>query len=158
LEEMLQNLCNNLSISVPYKLRGDYTIEPLWNSFLSFGKKHAGFMAAAREDLDRIEEIRAVRNFAGAHWNEWAQQLTNAEAEEFCQAVLGLRSLTYCDLCGGFIERIDRLDRVWSCEKEHLRYDPRAPLSKDSAKPARESVDSEQAGRASVSPPPKRIM
>jgi hypothetical protein len=157
LEETLQNLCNNLSIAVPYKLRGDYTIEPLWNSFLSFAKRHAGFMAAAREDLDRIEEIRAVRNFAGAHWNEWAQQLTDAEAEEFCRSVLGLRSLAYCDLCGAFIERIDKLDRVWSCEKEHLRYDPKVTPSKDSAKAGRESAAGEQPSQGGTVPP-KRIM
>jgi len=157
LEETLQNLCNNLSVSVPYRLRGDYTIEPLWNSFLSFAKKHTGFVSAAREDLDRIEEIRAVRNFAGAHWNEWAQQLTGAEAEEFCRSVLGLRSLTYCESCGGFIERITQLDRVWSCRKEHLRYEPKVAPSKESAKPARDAV-SEQPGQASAVPPPKRVM
>ncbi|MGA8764577.1 MAG: hypothetical protein WB562_17040 [Candidatus Sulfotelmatobacter sp.] len=157
LEETLQNLCSNLSIPVPYMLRGDYTIDPLWSSFLSFAKRHAGFTAAARGDLERIEEIRAVRNFVGAHWNEWAQQLTNIEAEEFCQSVLGFRSLTYCDRCVGFIGRIDGLDRVWSCRKEHLRYDSKVTPSKGSVKLTREPADSEQPGQAGTMPP-KRVM
>lgn len=34
LEEMLQNLCNNLAVSVTFKIKGDYTIDPLWGGFL----------------------------------------------------------------------------------------------------------------------------
>lgn len=34
LEEMLQNLCDGMEVSVPFRLRGDYTLDPLWTSFL----------------------------------------------------------------------------------------------------------------------------
>ena len=45
LEEMLQKLCNNLNVSVPFRIQGDYTIDPLWRSFLVAAKKNQEFYA-----------------------------------------------------------------------------------------------------------------
>lgn len=122
LEEMLQNLCHNLSVSVPFRIEGDYTIGPLWGSFYSTARKYQGFYRAAEECLEDIEELRRLRNWAGAHWNEWAQTLTNSEAEAFVDAVVGLRDFTYCSRCNQFIKRIAALDGVWSCRRECKRY------------------------------------
>jgi len=122
LEEMLQNLCHNLSVSVPFRIEGDYTIGPLWGSFYSTARKNQGFYRTAEECLEDIEELRRLRNWAGAHWNEWAQTLTNSEAEAFVDAVIGLRDFTYCSRCNQFIKRIAALDGVWSCRRECKRY------------------------------------
>ena len=123
LEEMLQNLCNNLWVSVPFKIRGDYTIDPLWASFHSAAKKYMGFYATAEECLNEIDDLRKIRNWIGAHWNEWAQMLTNSEAEAFTQAVLALRDNVYCEDCNQFINKIANLDGVWACKRECKRYD-----------------------------------
>jgi DNA repair exonuclease SbcCD ATPase subunit len=122
LEEMLQNLCNNLAISVTFKIRGDYTVEPLWSGFYSTAKKHIGFIASADNILQQIEDLKSLRNWAGAHWNQWAQTLTSSEADRFVDSVISLRSIVYCEECNQFISRISGLDSVWSCKSEHKRY------------------------------------
>lgn len=122
LEEMLQNLCNNLAISVTFKIRGDYTIEPLWSGFYPAAKKHKGFSSTANDVLQKIEDLKNLRNWAGAHWNQWAQTLTSSEADRFVDAVVALRSIVYCEECNQFIARIGGLDGVWSCKSEHKRY------------------------------------
>jgi hypothetical protein len=133
LEETLQNLCHNLCVSVPFRRCGDYTIDPLWTNFVKMAKGNTEFWGVAHEYLDEIEALRMLRNLVGAHWNEWAQQLTPSEAEDFCNAVLGLRTASYCDECGDFIERIAQLDGVWSCEREHKRYQKKSNAAAASA-------------------------
>lgn len=123
LEEILQNLCDSLWVSVPFRIRGDYTIDPLWSSFYKKAKTHKGFFDLAKPSLDWIEKLRTQRNWVGAHFNEWAKALTRAESEEFVQSVIGFRDLVYCGKCHQFIKRIPDLDGVWSCKREHLRYD-----------------------------------
>lgn len=122
LEETLQNLCHNLSVSIPYRRGGDYTIDPLWTNFMKSAKSNAEFWSAAQKAICDIDELRMLRNLVGAHWNEWAQQLTPSEADDFCAAVVALRNASYCHKCGDFLERIAQLDGVWSCKKEHIRY------------------------------------
>jgi len=157
LEETLQNLCNNLNIPVPYRLKGDYTIDPLWNNFMKAARGNAQFFVTAQPALEKIDELRVLRNLVGAHWNEWAQQLTDAEADEFCMAIVELRNAAYCERCGGFIERIAQLDGVWSCAKEHKRYDRRlkAGVTSKSAAASVEQQSHEPATDGSV---PKQVM
>ena len=126
LEELLQNLCSNLNVSVPFRIQGDYTIDPLWTSFLVAAKNNEEFYAKAKECLDEIDELRKLRNWVGAHWNEWAQTLTQNEAMAFTNSVIELRNYTYCDECSRFIKRIAELDGVWSCERECKRYNKQA--------------------------------
>jgi len=158
LEETLQNLCNNLGVPVPYRLKGDYTIDPLWINFVSSAKTNAEFIKATRSAIQKIDELRALRNLVGAHWNEWAQQLTPSEADEFCEAVLSLRNLTYCEQCGEFITRISQLDGVWSCGKECKRYDRKGKVGSEVAKPAPESTRRDTPGQTIGITNPKRLM
>lgn len=123
LEEVLQNACDGLSVSVPFRIRGDYTIEPLWAGFRKRSSENKGFSALAGATVHRIEGLRAIRNWVGAHWNEWAQQLSDKEASDFADAVVSLRGFLYCEECRRFVIRIAQLDGVWSCPKEHKRYD-----------------------------------
>jgi hypothetical protein len=122
LEEMLQNICNNLKVAIPFNIRGDYTIDPLWNGFYSSAKKNQGFFCLSKGCLQNIDELRNLRNWVGAHWNEWSQMLTSNEAEVFTKSVLDLRGFVYCEDCNQFIMRIDGLDGVWSCKHECKRY------------------------------------
>jgi len=122
LEEILQNLCDSLTISVPYRIRGDYTIDPLWNAFYSRAKKQATFYNKAKTCLDSIDVLRNQRNWVGAHYNEWAKTLTDAESKDFTKSVIELRNVVYCEKCNQFIARIPQIEGLWSCSGEHLRY------------------------------------
>ncbi len=122
LEEMLQNLCNNLSIPVSFRIKRDYTIDLLWNSFCSAAQKNKEFYKQSESCIKRIDDLRNLRNWVGAHWNEWAQLLTTDEAKAFSNAVLELRNIVYCEECNQFINKIYELNGVWSCKGEHKRY------------------------------------
>jgi len=122
LEQMLQHLCDGLSVPVPFSLRGRYTLDPLWTSFLPKAKKNKEFYAAAGPQLDKIEELRGLRNLVGAHYNEWANYLTANESKELTDAIVTLRDRVYCPKCNEFIKRIAGLEGVWSCKGEHLRF------------------------------------
>lgn len=123
LEAMLQDLCHNLMINVPYNKSGNYTLDPLWSAFYRKALKFSGFKEASAICLEKIEKTRQLRNWAGAHWNAWAQGITHREAQDFCDGVIDLRKLVYCDTCGQFIKRIGDLDGIWACKKQHLKYE-----------------------------------
>jgi recombinational DNA repair ATPase RecF len=131
LEQLLQGCCDGISAPVPFSIRGDYTIGPLWDSFFSRAKKFPGFETKAVGTLLEIHETKEVRNF-GAHWNDWSQQLTDAEATRFATAIVDFRHLVFCDQCVEFIKSIKGLDSVWSCRKQHLFYEkipsPQQPI------------------------------
>ncbi|EJG07276.1 SMC domain protein [Methanofollis liminatans DSM 4140] len=122
LEEILQNLCNNLNVSVRFSLSSKYTIDPLWNAFYSKSKEFNSFYSSNKKCLDTIEKTRTMRNWAGAHWNSWATNLTESEAREFCDAVIGFRKGVFCEHCNEFIRRISEIDNLWSCKCEKIRY------------------------------------
>ena len=103
LEQILQNLCDRLAVAVPFSLRGLYTLDPLWTSFLPRAKKNKEFYAAAGKELDKIEELRGLRNLAGAHFNQWANYLTANESKELAEAIVKLRNHAYCSTCNQFI-------------------------------------------------------
>jgi len=122
LEQILQNLCDSLWISVPFRLRGDYTIDPLWNSFYPKAKKQKEFYEKSQTCLDSIEKLRQQRNWVGAHWNAWALSLTAEESKRFAQSIIDLRKYVFCEVCNQFIVRIPQLEDQWSCKKEHLKF------------------------------------
>jgi hypothetical protein len=122
LEEILQNLCDSLMISVPFRMRGDYSIDPLWSSFYSRAKKQSEFYEKAKGCLESVEKLRPQRNWVGAHYNEWAKTLTASESKEFAQSVMDLRNFVYCENCNQFVVRIAELGGAWSCREEHLKF------------------------------------
>lgn len=121
LEEILMHLCDHLHIPVPLKLDGRYFINDLWGSAYSRMKKNAGFFAAAQSHLEEIESLRSTRNWS-SHWSQDYASLSDAEAKRFAEAVIGLCNVSYCAQCHDFIWKHDRLEGVWSCKQECLRY------------------------------------
>jgi hypothetical protein len=121
LEEILQNCCDRTKTAVPFQIKGDYTIDPLWNAYYKKAKSHKGFWEKAEKSLTEIEATRDARNF-GAHWNLWSQQLTDKEAERFVNAVLSFRALVFCEDCSDFFNEIGQLEELWACKKMHLNY------------------------------------
>lgn len=131
LEEMLQTLCDRevLRIAVPFSIDGKYTLDPLWTSFYNHVKNKMGFMIAAKEPICKIENLRSLRNLAGAHWNPSASGLTDQESTEFTDAVILLRQLAYCDECGTYICRVPQIGDVWSCSCQEIQYNNGKPPS-----------------------------
>jgi hypothetical protein len=121
LEELLQNCCDRTGTAVPFRIKGDYTVDPLWVALYKKAKGNKGFMDKAAPTLAEIDQTREARNF-GAHWNAWSQQLTQKEADRFVRAVLSLRELVFCADCIDFFNEIDELEELWACKKLHLRY------------------------------------
>jgi hypothetical protein len=121
LEELLMNCCDRTSTAVPFRIKADYTIDPLWTSFYAKAKKHKGFWERAESTLAEIEATREIRNF-GSHWNMWSQQLTDKEAERFVNAALGFRALVFCEECSDFFKEISQLEELWTCTRLHLHY------------------------------------
>jgi len=129
LESCLQNLCDSLRILVPFNIKGLYTLDPLWTNFLKTAKRQKGFYETAISCLNSIEGLRKIRSWVGAHYNEWASQLTDEESNEFADAVVQLRLYTYCDSCRRFIMDIPELKNIWSCKCESIRYSKSVPAS-----------------------------
>jgi hypothetical protein len=121
LEQILQHLCDHLEIAVPLRMDGNYTIEPLWNSFHSKRKKNEEFYSAAESHLNEIEALRSLRNWS-VHWKQWGELLSADEARRFVDAVTGLYRCSYCGVCHDFIRKIKQLNGVWSCKNQCINY------------------------------------
>lgn len=123
LEEILQNLCDSLSISIPFRIKGDYTLDPLWTNFYSKTRKSTLY-TENQTLFDNIELLRTQRNWVGAHFNDWATGLTVEESEQFSRSVVDLYNIVYCKDCNRYIRRIPELEEgKWRCRCETLRYD-----------------------------------
>ena len=123
LEEILQNLCDSLSIKVPFRIHGDYTLAPLWDNF--FSKSKSSTIYTHNKDLfETIEFLRFQRNWVGAHYNEWANGLTEDESEQFSDSVLKLYEIVYCMDCNRYIMTIPQFnDGKWRCRCDKLHYE-----------------------------------
>jgi hypothetical protein len=109
----LEEVCGILSWTLPTSVRrrrnDQYTIGDLWPGVYKQLKRTN--VQAIAEEVDRYLHLR---NLLGAHYNEWAQGASVAEAERFANAVGDLVRSVKCDSCGGLIEATNSKDR-WVC-------------------------------------------
>jgi hypothetical protein len=126
LEEMLKPLCDQLSISVPFRNNRRYDLGALWPPFKSNATKHPGFSEKHRALLEEIDLTDWVRNEIGAHSNLSAASTTTDEAKKFAQAVVKLYQASR-DTCGRFIEVVEAPRGDWVCRCGNLRY-PKQPI------------------------------
>jgi hypothetical protein len=115
----LEELCDRLSISLETSVtrrRGDrYTLGDLWPGISKrLLKVHdAPALAAA---VGAVDSCLVMRNLVGAHYNEWAETLSTAEASDFAEATTALWRLTSCQACGAVLSRF----RAGSGSKEFI--------------------------------------
>jgi len=109
-EKLLSTMRFNLGLSVPARAEDQYTIGDLYDPFFSWFKKHSvdhptlnfdGDMLNLKAELDNYWRLR---NWAGAHYNEWGQTLSSAEAKAFIDLVERLHELLQCPACGSLLE------------------------------------------------------
>jgi len=122
LEGMLLTLCESLEIAVPLKNNGNYMLEVLWNSFYSKANKKQLLVDTAGRVLDNIEKLRKLRNWGGAHYNDWAFSITDSEADEFVKNVLELNDYLYCRVCNRYVQNMRNLNGFWLCRGKHIQY------------------------------------
>ncbi len=106
LEKFLCEMRHNLHLAVPAR-RGDaYTIGDLYDPFFKWLSAHPPSRPdrpAFIKELDilktELDEVWRLRNWAGAHFNEWAAVVSANEALSFIEAVQQLVESFQCPVC-----------------------------------------------------------
>ena len=83
LEQACDHLSWRLGTSVVRRVGDKYTLGDLWP-----GVSKACRKTSLGPVCNRVDELYALRNLAGAHYNQWAEALSLDEAERFGAAVL----------------------------------------------------------------------
>lgn len=105
LEHILQEMRYSLRISVQAKRGELYEIGDLWPAFhAAIKKNYTTLYARARRTLDSLDVRWPVRNWIGAHRNNWARNVPRNTAVEFAGAVRDLFDLVFCASCRRFVE------------------------------------------------------
>lgn len=104
LEHILQEMRYVLRLRVPAKAGEQYEIGDVWPAFYATMKRnYPTFYSRGQQVLDALDVGWPVRNWIGAHRNNWAQSVPRKNAIEFSEAVRDLFDLVYCDRCRRFI-------------------------------------------------------
>jgi recombinational DNA repair ATPase RecF len=122
----LEELADELSISMRTSVRrtpGDrYTLEDLWPKV-----RETLASCKASDTLptvtQKVDANYILRNMYGAHYNEWAQSVSQAEAREFAELVVELWDETHCGECSKpltLVSNSNKSDIDWSCN-HHTR-------------------------------------
>lgn len=116
LERVCQNLSWSLPISVTRRSGDKYTLGDLWP-----GIRKKLWKTNLRETVEDVDRWLHLRNLVGAHFNEWAQALSQQEAQELGNATLTLFDGAWCRSCYRWVEQVG--DR-WSCRCEATYITP----------------------------------
>ncbi len=110
---LLETLCNTLSWTLPAavpRARDDrYTLQTLWDSVKSKVKNSSELAP----QFEEIGGIVSLRNQLGAHYNELADSIADAEADHFSDLVLKLWDSVYCGSCRGYVAK--QMSKTYSC-------------------------------------------
>jgi len=121
---VLELACDRMSWTIPISVkrrRGDaYTLGDLWPGTAK--ELRVTNLAGTVADVDRWLHLR---NAAGAHYNEWAESITWAEAGRFGWAVAELVAAVHCSSCGQWVER--RGSRSYACRCGSTEVTPSQP-------------------------------
>ena len=103
-EHILQEMRYSLRLSVQAKRSELYEIGDLWPAFYATVKKdYPNLYSEARLTLDALDVRWPVRNWIGAHHNDWAQNVSRTTAIDFATAVSDLYDLVFCGSCRRFV-------------------------------------------------------
>jgi recombinational DNA repair ATPase RecF len=116
LEKFLGQMRYNLRLPIPARPNDAYTIGDLSGPFFSWLNQH-GIQRSDRPDFVpelqllyvEFEEIWRIRNWAGAHFNEWAATLSTAEAVTFVNTMRRLEEAFACPVCSHLVVYNDKV-------------------------------------------------
>ena len=110
LEKFLLRMRGNLRLAVPARPNDDYTIGDLYNPFFQWVRRHEidrpdrlDFNTELNELRQQLDEVWRMRNWAGAHFNEWAASITANEAIGFITVIQRLVDSFACPACGNLV-------------------------------------------------------
>lgn len=111
LEKFFYQMRSNLSIAVPATLGDSYTIGDLYGPFFKWIEDHRPIVRRDREGFDEdvqtvreeLDVVWRLRNWSGAHFNEWALQVSTREALDFLSAVEDLVERFSCPVCKALV-------------------------------------------------------
>lgn len=110
----LERICHELSISlrgsIERKPDDKYTIGDLWPTVLKHLKQ-----TSLKEIVEDIDNFKHVRNLLGAHYNEWADMMSDDEVLHFAHLVQKLYEKTFCSNCMKWISRNGKKDYYCHC-------------------------------------------
>jgi energy-coupling factor transporter ATP-binding protein EcfA2 len=134
LEHVLQELRYGLRLSIEAKRGEVYEIGELWPAFYREMKRnYPTFYSEARKTLDALNVRWPLRNWVGAHRNNWAQNVSRSTAIEFANAVGDLFDRVFCSRCRRFITPSTAPLGQLSCRCGQLIY---AASGKEARQPA----------------------
>ena len=123
LEHVLQEMRYSMRLSVQAKRGELYEIGEIWPAFYSMLRKsYPGFYEKCGGILDTLDIRWPVRNWVGAHFNQWASRISEKEVVEFGHAVGKLFDCVFCNDCRRFIEPSMTPAGQFSCRCGDLIY------------------------------------
>lgn len=122
LEKFFSIMRYNLQLSIPARYDDRYTIGDLYPPFFAWFQKrivqHPGrdFQVDLANLKKRFDVYWVLRNWSGAHYNEWGADLAPVEAQEFIGLVKDLVALLSCPKCDSVVA-YDEKSSVLYCER-----------------------------------------
>lgn len=105
LEHILQEMRYNFRLRIEARRGELYEIGDLWPAFYSeIRKNYPSLYQAAKDPLDALDVQWPLRNWVGAHFNEWAARVSRESSIDFGKAVAKLFDDLFCKDCRRFIE------------------------------------------------------
>lgn len=108
LEAMCDRMSVPLEVAVVRRREDRYTLGDLWPGV--FKRLRKTDAQGPANDVDRWIHLR---NLVGAHFNEWAQALSESDAEQFATAALSLYRSVKCSSCKAWLEPCGK--DLWQC-------------------------------------------
>lgn len=122
MEEVLQNVCEQLRLAVPFRRSARYEIGVLWDPFYKAAKKQQGFWTRAEMVCTELDSYLWVRNETGAHFNPSPIPASPTEVKAFAKAARSLAELVNCPQCGQFVQEVDAPAGNWTCRCGKFTY------------------------------------
>jgi len=104
LENLLGEMRFEMGLAVEARRDERYTLGDIWPAFKKrVRKRFKGLSSLCGGLIADIDRLWFTRNWAGAHYNQWAKELSIKDARELANAVLALFDHLRCPQCLRFV-------------------------------------------------------
>ena len=112
---MLEKICNEVTMSMHFSIErpkdDKYELENLWNVIKARFEKDEILGSICKE----LDNVYYLRNTHGAHYNIWAESVSDAEVLRFADLVQKLYNGTFCPKCFSWIKKDGKHKGVCNC-------------------------------------------
>lgn len=110
LEKFLITARRHFGIAIPATPEDIYTINDLYEPFFNWVEKHPFDRPDRPQSIEKISNLRRelddywrLRNWSGAHFNDWGSTVSSSEAIDFLNIVQELIDLFECSKCHSMV-------------------------------------------------------